>query len=84
MLWGAYPGFGSESAAVLEAESGYSMEAPEVSNFRRYVLDGSWAKAEAALLRLGVSEEEGFWVSFAFWMYHTLTLIYFVFRTPSF
>ncbi|RDB21395.1 WD repeat-containing protein 26 [Hypsizygus marmoreus] len=50
-----------ESAATLEAESGYTMEAPEVSDFRRYVLEGSWAKAEASLLRLGVSEEEGLW-----------------------
>lgn len=53
----------SQSAATLEMESGYSMEAPEVSEFRQYVLDGSWAKAEAALLRLGVVDQEGLWVS---------------------
>jgi WD repeat-containing protein 26 len=47
----------SESAATLEAESGYSMEAPEVSDFRQYVLDGLWGKAEAALMRLAVSDE---------------------------
>lgn len=51
-----------ESAAALEAESGYSMEAPEVSQFRQYILDGLWPKAEAALVRLGVQEDEGLWV----------------------
>ena len=53
---------GSESAATLEAESGYSMEAPEVSDFRHYILDGSWGKAEAALTHLVVSDDEGLWV----------------------
>jgi hypothetical protein len=53
----------SESAATLEAESGYSMEAPEVSAFRQYILDGSWGKAEAALMRLTARDEEGLWVS---------------------
>jgi len=53
----------SESAATLETESGYSMESLEVSDFRQYVLDGSWAKAEAALTRLSVSDEEGLWVN---------------------
>lgn len=52
----------SESAATLEAESGYIMETPEVSEFRQCILDGAWASAEAALMRLGVSEE-GTWVS---------------------
>jgi len=50
-----------ESAATLETESGYSMEAPEVSDFRQYILDGSWGKAEAALMRLAVSDDEGLW-----------------------
>ncbi|KAF9469272.1 WD40 repeat-like protein, partial [Collybia nuda] len=50
-----------ESAATLEAESGYSMETSEVSDFREYILDGSWSKAEAALMRLGVSDDEGLW-----------------------
>lgn len=49
----------SESAATLEAESGYSMESPEVSDFRQCILDGAWAQAEAALERLGVAEDEG-------------------------
>ncbi|KAJ7582958.1 WD40 repeat-like protein [Mycena floridula] len=48
----------SQSAATLEAESGYTMEAHEVSEFRQYVLDGFWTKAEAALLRLGVDDED--------------------------
>jgi WD repeat-containing protein 26 len=52
----------SESAATLEAESGYAMESPEVSQFRQLILDGLWSKAEAALVRLGVDEEEGLWV----------------------
>lgn len=53
----------SESAATLEAESGYSMEEAEVSDFRQYILDGSWGKAEATLMHLAVSDEEGLWVS---------------------
>ena len=53
----------SESAATLEAESGYAMESSEVSQFRQLILDGLWSKAEAALMRLGVDEEEGLWVS---------------------
>ncbi|GLB34733.1 putative WD40 repeat-like protein [Lyophyllum shimeji] len=50
-----------ESAATLEAESGYVMEEPEVYDFRQCILGGSWAKAEAALVRLGVSEDDGLW-----------------------
>ncbi|KAE9409438.1 WD40 repeat-like protein [Gymnopus androsaceus JB14] len=50
-----------ESAATLEAESGYSMEQPEVERFRGYVLDGKWSKAEAALTRLGIVDEESIW-----------------------
>ena len=38
------------------------MESPEVSQFRQLILDGLWSKAEAALMRLGVDEEEGLWV----------------------
>ena len=56
----------SESAATLEAESGYAMESPEVSQFRQLILDGLWSKADAALTRLGVDEEEGLWVSSQF------------------
>jgi len=57
----------SESAATLEAESGYAMESPAVSEFRQYILDGLWSKAEMALERLGVQEDEGLWVCRAVW-----------------
>ncbi|KAI0371689.1 WD40 repeat-like protein [Pilatotrama ljubarskyi] len=50
-----------ESAATLEAESGYIMETPEVAEFRRCILDASWNSAELALMRLGVTEGEGLW-----------------------
>ncbi|KAG5643231.1 hypothetical protein DXG03_001315 [Asterophora parasitica] len=50
-----------ESAATLEAESGYVMEAPEVSDFRECVLEGSWKKAEAALMRLMGGDDDGLW-----------------------
>ena len=59
--WGMRPR--RESAATLEAESGYIMETPEVAEFRRCILDASWDSAEAALMRLGVTEGEGLWVS---------------------
>ena len=39
------------------------METPEVAEFRRCILDASWDSAEAALMRLGVTEGEGLWVS---------------------
>ncbi|KAG6837267.1 hypothetical protein H0H93_012272 [Arthromyces matolae] len=50
-----------ESAATLEAESGYVMEETEVADFRQWILEGSWAHAEDALMRLGVAEDDGFW-----------------------
>ena len=53
----------SESAATLEAESGYTMESPEVAEFRRCILDADWARADAALMRLGVADDERLWVS---------------------
>ncbi|KAL0577932.1 hypothetical protein V5O48_004039 [Marasmius crinis-equi] len=46
-----------QSAATLEAESGYVMESVEVRDFRDYVLEGNWGKAEAALLRTGMIDE---------------------------
>ncbi|KAF5358519.1 hypothetical protein D9756_001366 [Leucocoprinus leucothites] len=48
-----------ESAATLEAESGYDMESLQVSQFRRYILDGMWSKAEAILSRLFPDDDEG-------------------------
>ncbi|KAJ7157017.1 WD40 repeat-like protein [Mycena crocata] len=50
-----------ESAATLEAESGYAMETPDVADFRRFILEARWAKAENALQRLGVRDREGLW-----------------------
>lgn len=54
----------SESAVTLEAESGYTMESPEVAEFRRYVMEASWEQAEAALIRLGVTDEDNLMVRF--------------------
>jgi hypothetical protein len=39
------------------------MESLLVSDFRGYILDGNWRSAEAALLSLGMTEDEGLWVS---------------------
>ncbi|KAJ4487725.1 WD40-repeat-containing domain protein [Lentinula aciculospora] len=50
-----------ESAATLEAESGYSMEEPQVKRFREYILSGMWSKAEDALSRLGIVNEDSLW-----------------------
>ncbi|KAG2158482.1 WD40 repeat-like protein [Suillus bovinus] len=47
-----------ESAATLEAESGYSLEAPEVSEFRQHILRGAWSDAEHLLIELGVTDAE--------------------------
>ncbi|KAG2020064.1 WD repeat-containing protein [Coprinopsis cinerea AmutBmut pab1-1] len=47
-----------ESAATLEAESGYELEAPKVTQFRQYILDGMWLKAEEALDHLNVVDED--------------------------
>jgi hypothetical protein len=52
-----------ESAATLEAESGYPMESAQVSDFREYILEGDWRSAEAALISLGVTEDDGLWVN---------------------
>jgi hypothetical protein len=52
----------SESAATLEAESGYVMETSRVAEFRRCILEGLWSEAESALGHLGVAEDEGLWV----------------------
>ncbi|KAF9059529.1 WD40 repeat-like protein [Rhodocollybia butyracea] len=50
-----------ESAATLEAESGYSMEEPEVKRFKEYVMSGMWTNAQDALLRLGIVDEDHLW-----------------------
>ena len=54
----------SESAATLEAESGYVMENSSVAEFRQCILEGAWKEAEAALPRLGVTHDDGLWVCF--------------------
>jgi len=38
------------------------MESPEVAEFRHYVMDALWDQAEAALIRLGVTEEDSLMV----------------------
>ncbi|KAJ3989155.1 WD40 repeat-like protein [Lentinula detonsa] len=50
-----------ESAATLEAESGFSMEEPQVRRFREYILSGMWSKAEDSLSRLGIVNEDNSW-----------------------
>ncbi|KAI0086137.1 WD40 repeat-like protein [Irpex rosettiformis] len=50
-----------ESAATLEAESGYTMETSDVSRFRECILNGDWTAAGEVLSRLGFSEQEGLW-----------------------
>ena len=52
----------SESAATLEAESGYTMEIPDVSRFRQCILNGDWTSAEEVLGRLGFADDDGLWV----------------------
>lgn len=47
-----------ESAATLQAESGYSLEAPEVTEFRQHILHGAWTDAEPLLVQLGVTDED--------------------------
>lgn len=47
-----------ESAATLEAESGYELETQTASQFRQYILEGMWPEAEEALKHLSVDEED--------------------------
>ncbi|KDQ07069.1 hypothetical protein BOTBODRAFT_120606 [Botryobasidium botryosum FD-172 SS1] len=48
----------TESARTLEAESGYTLESGIVAEFRRAVIEGEWEELEAALLQLGVQNED--------------------------
>ncbi|KIJ69067.1 hypothetical protein HYDPIDRAFT_172550 [Hydnomerulius pinastri MD-312] len=50
-----------ESAATLEAESGYTLEAPEVTEFRQYILNADWANAESLLSHIAVADDESLW-----------------------
>ncbi|KAH7889566.1 WD40 repeat-like protein [Phlebopus sp. FC_14] len=47
-----------ESAATLEAESGYTLESQEVSEFRQYILNAEWSNAATLLPQLAVADEE--------------------------
>ena len=66
----------SESAATLEAESGYSMEAPQVYEFRQRILEGSWHLAEESLRTLGVADETRYAVCTPKPIVNSLTRIY--------
>ena len=52
-----------ESADTLEAESGYTLESIQVTQFRQYILEGLWSKAEAALKYLSIEDPEAVLVS---------------------
>lgn len=47
-----------ESAATLEAESGYALETSDVSKFRQYILEASWSEAESAVDQLIPDDDE--------------------------
>ncbi|KAG9043771.1 hypothetical protein FS837_009137 [Tulasnella sp. UAMH 9824] len=48
----------NETASTLEAESGYSLEAPLVAEFRQAVLSGEWTKVSEMLPSLGVGARD--------------------------
>jgi len=48
----------TESADVLEAESGYRLESTAVSTFREAIFQGHWDQAEKVMDRLGAADEE--------------------------
>lgn len=47
-----------KAADVLEEESGYALESPYVSDFRRAVLKGQWAQAESLLRGMDIITPE--------------------------
>ena len=47
-----------ESAATLEAESGYQMESQQVTDFRQCIFEARWDNAIEVLSRLGSIDEE--------------------------
>lgn len=51
----------AESAATLEAESGYVTESSEVAEFRRNIIDGLWDDAKAILSHLSAALGENLW-----------------------
>ncbi|KAF8590071.1 WD40 repeat-like protein [Ramaria rubella] len=48
----------TESANVLEAESGYRLESAVVAAFRDAIMQGRWEQAEQAMERLGAPDED--------------------------
>jgi len=61
------------------------MESSQVSDFRDYILRGDWSNAEAALMHLGVTEEDGLWVLFYAFLVSSDEFVHsFEFRRPSF
>ncbi|KAJ3773588.1 WD40 repeat-like protein [Lentinula raphanica] len=50
-----------ESAATLEAESGYSMEERDVTTFREHILNGRWLQADDFLSQLGIANQDDLW-----------------------
>lgn len=47
----------TKAAAQLEEDSEYTLEAPEVSHFRRAILNGEWTKAEKLLYSLELNKD---------------------------
>lgn len=72
----------SQSAATLEAESGYAMESPQVSQFRRYILTGLWAKADSLLPSLFPDNNDHLCVTEYSFSSHTHTPTYIVIGCP--
>lgn len=63
------------AAAVLEEESEYTLESPEVSEFRTAVLKGQWSKAEELLFGLEINKDYDVNVSFLnIWLLSKITL----------
>lgn len=48
----------TKSAAQLEEDSDYTLEAPQVSQFRRAILNGEWSRAEKLLYSLEINKDE--------------------------
>jgi len=53
----------SQTARVLEAESGYTFESDLVASFRETVLEGRWDAVESLLEDVGVQGQEDSQVS---------------------
>jgi hypothetical protein len=56
-----------QAAEVLESESGYILESPTVTQFRKGILDGDWATVERLLGDVLVDGGEGAVVSLCCW-----------------